>query len=48
MKITCDIINDLMPSYIDNICSEDSRKALEEHVRTCDKCNQKLQYMKNL
>lgn len=46
MKITCDIINDLMPSYIDNICSEDSRKALEEHVRTCDKCNQKLQYMK--
>ena len=27
MKITCDVIQDLMPSYIDGILSEDSQGA---------------------
>lgn len=29
MKITCDIINDLLPSYVDGVCSEDSCKWLK-------------------
>ena len=32
MKITCDVIQDLMPSYIDGILSEDSRALVEEHM----------------
>jgi hypothetical protein len=47
MKITCDIINDLIPLYIDNICTEDSRKLIEEHMKCCDKCYQKMEDMKN-
>ena len=47
MKITCDIINDLIPLYIDNICTEDSCKLIEEHMKNCKKCNQKLEDMKN-
>lgn len=47
MKITCDIINDLIPSYVDEICTEDSRKLVEEHIRICDNCHQKLNYMRN-
>lgn len=47
MKITCDIINDLIPLYIDTICTEDSRKLIEEHMKHCKKCSQKLEDMKN-
>lgn len=46
MKITCNIIEDLLPSYIDQICSEDSCKLVEEHLKTCDECKRKLQEMK--
>ncbi|MDN0061516.1 zf-HC2 domain-containing protein [Mediterraneibacter glycyrrhizinilyticus] len=45
MKITCDIISDLIPSYIDDICTADSRRLIEEHIRTCEKCRQKIGYM---
>lgn len=45
MKITCDIISDLLPSYIDSICTEDSCELVENHIRICDKCKQKLNYM---
>ena len=38
MKITCDVIQDLMPSYIDGILSEDSRALVEEHMGTCQEC----------
>lgn len=47
MKITCEIIADLMPLYIENICSEDSRKLLEEHVNQCEKCSKELEDMKH-
>lgn len=47
MKVTCDIINDLIPSYIDNVCSEDSRKLVEEHIKHCPKCAKELEYMKS-
>lgn len=45
MKITCDIISDLIPSYIDDVCTDDSRRLIEEHIRTCEKCRQKIGYM---
>lgn len=46
MRITCDIIADLMPIYIENICSEDSRKLLEEHINQCEKCSKELEDMR--
>lgn len=46
MKIMCDIIKDLMPSYIDDICSEDSKKIIEEHINTCSYCSELLKNMK--
>ena len=51
MKITCDVIQDLMPSYIDGILSEDSRALVEEHMGTCQECRKMLEnsgmYVKN-
>ena len=32
-KIPCEIIRDLLPLYQDDICSEKSRNAIEEHIK---------------
>lgn len=34
----CDIIKDLLPSYVDEICSEASKEWVEEHLKTCEEC----------
>ena len=46
MKITCDVIQDLMPSYIDGILSEDSKVLVEEHIGTCQECRKMYEIMK--
>ena len=46
MKITCDVIQDLMPSYIDGILSEDSQALVEEHMKNCQECRKMLEIMK--
>ena len=38
MKITCNIIEDLLPLYIDDMVSEDSRQLVEEHLKACPTC----------
>ncbi|MBR2047439.1 MAG: zf-HC2 domain-containing protein [Oscillospiraceae bacterium] len=38
MKITCKVIEDLLPLYHDGVCSEDSRVLVEEHLKSCKKC----------
>lgn len=45
MKITCDIIEDLLPSYVDGILSDDSKALVDEHLKTCEKCRKNLNYM---
>ena len=36
--MTCDVIRDLMPLCADGVASEESRAAVEEHIRTCAAC----------
>ena len=43
----CSVIQDLLPSYVDNICSEDSKELVREHVAGCSSCKAKLEQMKN-
>ncbi|MBR2523789.1 MAG: zf-HC2 domain-containing protein [Clostridiales bacterium] len=38
MKYDCDMISDLLPLYKDGICSESSRKIVEEHLEECRDC----------
>lgn len=38
MKLSCDVINDLLPLYHDEVCSEDTRKLVEEHLNECEVC----------
>lgn len=43
--MNCNIIKDLLPSYIDGICSEETVKAIEEHIQDCEDCKQTLKRM---
>jgi len=45
MKITCEVINDLLPLYIDDLCSNDSKVAINVHIKTCEVCKSELQAM---
>ena len=45
MKITCDVIQDLMPSYVDGLLSEDSKALVEEHMGTCQECRKMFETM---
>lgn len=47
MKFNCSIVDDLLPLYVEDICSEDSKTALEEHLQECASCREKLARMKN-
>ncbi len=46
-KRDCDIIKDLLPSYVDGICSEASKEWIEEHLKECEECWALAELMKN-
>lgn len=37
-NISCDVIQDLMPVYIEHMCSTESRKLVEAHMAECEGC----------
>ena len=36
--MSCDVILDLLPLYIDGCCSEESSRLVEAHLAVCEKC----------
>lgn len=46
MKITCEIIGDLLPLYVDQMLSCDSRCLVEEHLKECESCQELLEELK--
>ena len=46
MKISCNVAGDLLPLYVDECCSDDSRLLLEEHLIECQACGEKYERMK--
>ena len=40
MKIHCNMAKDLMPLYIDDVLSEESKAAVEEHLKGCEECRE--------
>lgn len=46
-KITCSVINDLLPLYTDNVLSSDSRILVEEHMESCQFCRTAALQMKS-
>jgi hypothetical protein len=40
------MIKDLLPLYADDVCSEESRKAVEEHINSCPDCKAELEKLR--
>jgi hypothetical protein len=47
MKLSCEIVRDLLPIYQDDICSVQSRIAVDEHLQECEECKSYLAIMNN-
>ena len=47
MKLNCDVIKDLLPLYADQICSEESRALVAEHLTDCKDCSVLLGQMRS-
>lgn len=45
-KITCDVIQDILPLYCDDVCSKDSRELVEKHLEDCAGCSELLGKLK--
>jgi len=40
--ITCEIMKDLLPAYVAGECSDETKKAVEEHLASCASCAKSL------
>ncbi len=47
MKQECNIIQDLLPNYIENLVSKDTAEYIENHINGCDECKKILELMQN-
>lgn len=41
-KVNCEIIQDLLALYVDDVCSPSSKESIEIHVESCSNCKDKL------
>ena len=41
----CSMIEDLLPLYVENLVSEETKKEIEEHLKQCNKCSDLLKTM---
>lgn len=46
MNYPCGLIRDLIPLFIDDVCNEESRKAVESHIEQCLECRRYMEEMK--
>ena len=46
MKISCNIIRDLLPLYAEDLASEDTRAMVDEHLCDCESCTNFLKELK--
>lgn len=43
--MNCNIIKDLLPSYVDGICSGETAAAVEKHIESCVECKHDMHMM---
>ena len=46
MKLSCSVVNDLLPLYADSLCSEESAALVREHLESCEACRQRLETLR--
>ena len=45
-NLPCEVVQDLLPSYVDGLASEKTNELVEEHVEECDQCGSILRGMR--
>ena len=45
-EIKCTIIQDVLPLYIDEVVSQDTKEMIDEHLQYCNKCQKEYESMK--
>lgn len=43
----CEVIRDLLPLYADDVCSDTSRRLIDEHLQDCPDCSSMLEKLRN-
>ena len=43
MRVSCEIIRDILPLYYDKVCSKETCTLVEEHISDCAKCAEELE-----
>ncbi|MBU5317298.1 zf-HC2 domain-containing protein [Clostridium bornimense] len=46
-EISCEIIKDLLPNYIDNVLSNEGKEIVEEHLNNCDSCRKEYEILRS-
>lgn len=47
-RVSCDVIEDLIPLYAEDMLSEDSSKLVEEHLDACEECRKYLKELQEM
>ena len=45
-NVSCDIIKDILPLYVDEVVSEDTHNMVSKHLDQCEECHKKYDDMK--
>lgn len=45
-EVKCTIIQDVLPLYIDEVVSQDTKEMIDEHLQHCEKCQKEYDSMK--
>jgi len=45
-EIKCTIIQDILPLYVDEVVSQDTKEMVDEHLQYCEKCQKEYDSMK--
>lgn len=47
-KINCNVIKDILPLYVDDLVSEDTKTLVEAHLRKCESCKEEYRKIANV
>ena len=45
-KLRCEIVQDLLPSYVDGLTSDETNEAIKDHLADCVSCRDMYERMK--
>ena len=45
-KLRCEIVQDLLPSYVDGLTSDETNEAVKDHLADCVSCRDMYERMK--